>query len=329
MYAALSHQLRQEVAQGGAGVSAAHLDCLFSRTREGYLSMSIRKSVSAIHTQPVAQWVGDGFPVRTIFSPQSFGKAISPFILMDYAGPTTFGPSEKPRGVDEHPHKGFETVSIVYQGELEHHDSAGNSGSLRPGDVQWMTAARGIAHEEKHSAAFTRRGGVLEMVQLWVNLPARFKSSPPRYQTLLASAIPIRQVGGEGASVRIIAGELEGTRGPAQTFTPIILSDAELKAHQSIELSLPNGFTTMLFVRRGNLLLNNEREAKEVELAIFSREGETLHIAATTDAAFLVPSGEPIDEPVAAYGPFVMNTIDEISQTIEEYNMGTMGRISS
>lgn len=291
--------------------------------------MSKRKSVSAIHTQTVAHWVGDGFPVRTIFSPQSFANAISPFILMDYAGPTPFPPSEVPRGVDEHPHKGFETVSIIYQGELEHRDSAGNSGSLLPGDVQWMTAARGIVHEEKHSAAFTRRGGVLEMIQLWVNLPARLKSSPPRYQTLLASSIPMLQVGGEGGMLRIIAGELDGVRGPAQTFTPLNLWDGEMQAQQGIELSLPHGYTTMLFVRRGNVLVNNEHEVKEIELVRFSREGERLHIAATTDAAFLVLSGEPIDEPVAAYGPFVMNTIDEISQAIEEYNMGTMGRIVS
>jgi redox-sensitive bicupin YhaK (pirin superfamily) len=286
------------------------------------------KRLIGVHRDADAHWVGDGFPVRTIFSFHSLGEAISPFLLLDYAGPAEFQPSDKPRGVEEHPHRGFETVTIVYQGELEHRDSGGNSGKIGPGDVQWMTAASGVVHEEKHAREFTRRGGTLEMVQLWVNLPAKFKMSPPKYQELLDSQIPRVSVASGGGTVRVIAGEFQGVKGPARTFTPINLLDLRLKAGNRVDLDLPSGFTTALLVLRGSAVLNGQESAGEAELAMFDRNGEAIAIEVRDDATVLVLNGEPIDEPVASYGPFVMNTQDEIRQAMRDYQSGRMGRIT-
>jgi quercetin 2,3-dioxygenase len=287
------------------------------------------KKVISIERQPSAHWVGDGFPVRTILSFESLGYRISPFLLLDYAGPAQFGPSNKPRGVDEHPHRGFETVTIVYQGELEHRDSAGNHGKIGPGDVQWMTAAAGVVHEEKHSDEFTRRGGTLEMVQLWVNLPAEFKMSPPAYQTILERQIPSVELPDGAGTVRVIAGEFDGVKGPAQTFTPINLWDLRLKPMSRAELVLPPGFTAALFVRRGEVVFTDSERAREMDLALLTREGERLRINARDDASVLVLNGAPIDEPVAAYGPFVMNRKTEISQAIDDYHSGRLGRLAA
>src|SRR5947209_3524299 len=215
------------------------------------------KEIVSIRKSPAPHWVGDGFPVRSVFSYSEDGAAISPFLLLDYGGPVEFPPSETPRGVDEHPHRGFETVTIVYQGELEHRDSAGNAGSIGPGDVQWMTAASGIVHEEKHSSAFSRRGGAFEVAQLWVNLPARHKTAPPGYQTLLRDAIPVVPLGDRLRSAqatgaaRVIAGEFQGVKGPARTFTPLNVWDLRLKAGQRAELDLPAGHTAILFALHG------------------------------------------------------------------------------
>jgi len=210
------------------------------------------KKVVSIERKPSAHWVGDGFPVRTVFSFDTLGYRISPFLLLDYAGPAEFVPADQPRGVDEHPHRGFETVTIVYQGELEHRDSAGNHGKIGPGDVQWMTAASGVVHEEKHSREFTRLGGTLEAVQLWVNLPKEFKMSSPRYQTILARQIPSVSLPDGAGTVRVIAGEFEGVKGSAETFTPINLWDLRLKTYRRAEFMLPRGFTTAVFVLRGD-----------------------------------------------------------------------------
>jgi len=287
------------------------------------------KEVVSIERKPSAHWVGDGFPVRTVFSFDSLGYRISPFLLLDYAGPAEFEPSDKPRGVDEHPHRGFETVTIVYQGELEHRDSAGNHGKIGPGDVQWMTAASGVVHEEKHSAEFTRRGGVLEMVQLWVNLPAEFKMDPPGYQTILNRQIPLVSLPDGAGTLRVVAGEFGGVKGPARTFTPINLWDLRLKAEHRVELMLPRGFTAALFVLRGDIDLADSEQAGETDLALLTREGERLQIKARSDATILLLNGAAIDEPVAAHGPFVMNNKTEITQAIEDYHNGRLGRLAA
>ncbi|HEX5443939.1 MAG TPA: pirin family protein [Pirellulales bacterium] len=283
------------------------------------------KNLIAIHRDADAHWVGNGFPVRTIFSYQSLGQCISPFLMLDYAGPADFPPSDQPRGVGEHPHRGFETVTIVYQGELEHRDSAGNHGTIGPGDVQWMTAASGVVHEEWHEQAFTRRGGMFEVVQLWVNLPARFKMSPPGYQEIVKAQIPV--VALAGGTARVIAGEFQGVRGPAKTFTPVTVVDLRLDANVRMDLAMPEGYTTLVLVLKGNAVMNGGESAGEADLAVFDRAGTQLTIEAREESTILVLSGEPIDEPVVSYGPFVMNTEDEIRQAIQDYRSGKMGRL--
>jgi len=285
------------------------------------------KKILEIHKSPAQHWVGDGFPVRSILSSHRLGQTISPFLLLDYGGPMEFSPADQPRGVDEHPHRGFETVTIVYQGELEHRDSAGNHGRIGPGDVQWMTAASGIVHEEKHAREFAQRGGMFEMAQLWVNLPAKFKMSPPSYQTLLNRNITVVKLANDGGAVRVIAGNFQNSKGPARTFTPINLWDIRLRAGHATELQVPDGYTTILVNLRGKILLNETEKVDAAEMALFDRRGDSLVIAAREDATLLLLSGEPIDEPVISYGPFVMNTEDEIRQAIIDYQTGRMGRI--
>jgi redox-sensitive bicupin YhaK (pirin superfamily) len=272
-------------------------------------------------------WVGNGFPVRSVFSYDGLGKELSPFLLLDYAEPAEFPPGTGKRGVGAHPHRGFETVTVVYQGELEHRDSSGSGGTIGPGDVQWMTAAGGIVHEEFHAADFTRRGGTLEMVQLWVNLPARDKNAPAGYQTLLDAQIPrVPLVGGAG-EVRVIAGKFAGTAGPARTFTPINVWDVRLAIGGGAKLEVPEGHTTALLVLKGRVSLGDGREAAAGDFAIFSRTGTGLTLAAEEDATLLVLSGEPIDEPIAGYGPFVMNSQAEIEQAFEDFKLGRMGEL--
>ena len=273
-------------------------------------------------------WVGDGFPVRSLFSYRDDTAAFDPFLLLDYAGPHEFAPGTAPKGVGEHPHRGFETVTIVYQGELEHGDSAGNRGSIGPGDVQWMTAASGVVHQEFHSAEFTRRGGTFEVIQLWVNLPGKLKMSPPRYQEILSAQIPEVQLADNAGTARVIAGELLNTRGPAKTFTPIILSDLSLKAGNSVELTVPPNFTTLLMVRRGIVTLSGADRVQPGELALFEREGNLLSLDCTEEAQALLLCGEPIGEPVAAQGPFVMNTRAELEQAVRDYQSGQLGSLS-
>lgn len=286
------------------------------------------KKLIRVQSGTAPHWVGNGFPVRTLFSHQGQGEQISPFLLLDYAGPAEFAPSDQPRGVGEHPHRGFETVTLVYQGELEHRDSAGNHGKIGPGDVQWMTAASGVVHEEWHEQAFTKRGGVLEMVQLWVNLPAKDKMSPPRYQEILNRQIPAVPIDSAG-SVRVIAGDFQGTKGPAKTFTPISVLDLRLKANGRADLSLPEGHTALVVVLKGKALINGAEVAGEADLANFERAGEGIAIEAKEDAMILVLSGEPINEPVVSYGPFVMNTQEEIRQAITDFQSGRLGRPTS
>ncbi|MEX2317887.1 MAG: pirin family protein [Pirellulales bacterium] len=282
------------------------------------------KQVQTIRDNVSPHWVGDGFPVRTMFSYNEPG--VDPFLLLDYAEPYKFAPSRGRPGVGEHPHKGFETVTIVFQGELEHRDSSGSHGKIGPGDVQWMTAASGVVHEEFHSERFAREGGMFEVAQLWVNLPAAAKKERPRYQELLAKNIPT--VNMDGAAIRVIAGELAGTKGPARTVTPIQLLDIQLEANANIELPIPAGYTAMLLVRNGNVKVNSEKQADGVSLLIFDRAGDEISLVTSAPAAAVLLAGQPIGEPVVGQGPFVMNTREEIRQAYSEYQSGAMGRLS-
>ncbi|MCW5775858.1 MAG: pirin family protein [Phycisphaeraceae bacterium] len=290
--------------------------------------MSTRtKRVETVLPSPPGHWVGDGFPVSSVISPQAVGSRLSPFVLMDYAAPARFEASGEPRGVDTHPHRGFETVTVVFQGELEHRDSAGNSGRIGPGDVQWMTAGAGVLHEEKHSREFTRRGGTFEVAQLWVNLPARHKMTPPRYQELRADAIPAVALPGDAGTARIIAGDFAGVRGPAATFTPVVLWDVRLRAGARTNLPIPDGHNAAVFVRAGSARVGGEHDAKAGELAVLSRAGGGAVVETDRGADLLVLAGEPIDEPVVTYGPFVMNTAEEIRQAVEDVRAGRFGRL--
>jgi redox-sensitive bicupin YhaK (pirin superfamily) len=272
-------------------------------------------------------WVGDGFPVRTLFTYSSLGPTISPFLLFDYAGPMEFPPTEKRLGVGEHPHRGFETVTIVFSGEVEHRDSSGSGGRIGPGDVQWMTAASGLVHEEFHGRDFARQGGMLEMVQLWVNLPARYKMSPPRYQSIVRSEIPTANLTNGQGSVRVIAGEFNGVTGPARTFTPIHVWDVHLASEQPIEFSVPESYNTMLAVLRGSVRINDTKTIGPAEVGIFDPEGDHIRIESAQNASVLLLCGEPIDEPIVGSGPFVMNRPDEIRQAIVDYQSGKMGHL--
>ncbi len=288
--------------------------------------MSEQKKVLGTYGTASSHWVGDGFPVRTLF-PSHGVSDLSPFLMLDYAGPMRFEPSAKPRGVEQHPHRGFETVTIAYQGSVDHRDSGGNSGTINPGDVQCMTAASGVVHEEMHGKDFTAKGGNFEMVQLWVNLPAAHKMSKPRYQGLLSAEIPNVELG-PGAYARIIAGELNGAKGPAKTFTPVNVFDVRLEANGKGELSLPAGHNAAIVLLRGEVAVNGSATLKgSAQIAPLSRSGETVALEAKTESLVLVLSGEPIDEPVASYGPFVMNTQAELRQAVEDYQAGRMGRL--
>ena len=285
------------------------------------------KNIIGIYTSPRAHWVGDGFPVRTLFSYDSLGKHISPFLLLDHAAATEFTPTTERRGVGQHPHRGFETVTIVYKGELEHRDSTGSGGKIGPGDVQWMTAAKGILHEEFHSADFARSGGTLEMVQLWVNLPAKDKMADAGYQTLLDADIPNIALKDKAGSLRLIAGEFDGHKGPARTFTPIDVWDIRLNAGKLLTLDLHEGRNTALVVLRGTLQVNGQEVVREGQLALFERDGDQLSLEANQDAVVLVLSGEPIDEPIVGHGPFVMNTEQDIHQAFADFQSGRFGQM--
>ncbi|MNQ19134.1 Quercetin 2,3-dioxygenase [compost metagenome] len=287
------------------------------------------KKILGLHAAPRPHWVGDGFPVRSMFSYHDNDKVknVSPFLLLDYAGPAKFEPADRPRGVGQHPHRGFETVTIVYSGEVEHRDSTGNGGVIGPGDVQWMTAASGILHEEFHSPAFTRSGGELEMVQLWVNLPAKDKAAAAGYQSILNADIPTAALPDGAGSVRVIAGNFAGVAGPARTFTPMDVWDVRLKAGKSASFPIEAGRNSMLVVLRGTVLINGESVARDAQLALFSQDGEDITVEANNDAVFLVLSGEPISEPVVGYGPFVMNTQAEIIEAIQDFNAGRYGQM--
>jgi len=282
------------------------------------------KKVKSIHRQREGHWVGDGFPVHTIFHYQEQPE-LTPFLLLDHAGPHDFEASTKERGVGWHPHRGFETVTVVYDGEVDHHDTAGHGGRISAGDVQWMTAGSGLLHKEFHSPEFTRRGGRFEVLQLWVNLPRKSKMTAPRYQGLATRDIPVVALPDNAGSVRVIAGEFGGGKGPAKTFTPINLLDVRLGAGKRVTLDLVDGYTASLYVLRGDVVLNGEEPAHATELVVLERSGAEVTIEATSDAVVFVMNGQPITDPVAGYGPFVINTRQEIQQAFADFQLGRLG----
>lgn len=286
------------------------------------------KNVLHVQDAPRQHWVGDGFPVRSLFSYQSHGKVLSPFLLLDFAGPAEFAPASAPRGVGQHPHRGFETVTIVYDGEVAHRDSTGQGGEIGPGDVQWMTAGAGILHEEFHSPAFTAKGGKLRMLQLWVNLPAKDKGAAAGYQAIVQSQIPAVALPG-GGQLRVIAGDYQGQQGPAKTFTPMYVWDLRLVAGEKLELELPEGWSTALAIVQGTVLVNGKDVAREAQLVVMAQEGRKLSLEANGDVALLLMSGEPIDEPIVGYGPFVMNSQQEIVQAVNDFNSGKFGSMQA
>ncbi|HRH20708.1 MAG TPA: pirin family protein [Brevundimonas sp.] len=274
-------------------------------------------------------WVGDGFPVRSLFSYNELGKHVSPFLLLDYAGPHIFDPTDQRRGVGQHPHRGFETVTIIYDGEVEHRDSTGQGGIIGPGDVQWMTAGGGILHEEFHSSTYAKTGGPFRMVQLWVNLPAADKMTAPGYQSILNAEIPTLALKDGAGTARIIAGDLDGSHGPARTFTPMNVWDVRLNRDAETVLDLPDGHTSILVVLSGRITVNGTEAAGTAEALLMSTDGEGVRVHADADTVLLVLSGEPIDEPIVGYGPFVMNSEDEIRQAIGDFNSGRFGQIAA
>jgi len=286
------------------------------------------KKVALVHRNNQRHWVGDGFPVRTMFSYADLASELSPFLLLDYAGPYQFSPSDKRRGVGEHPHRGFETVTIVYDGEVEHRDSTGAGGVIGPGDVQWMTAGAGIVHEEFHSSEFSARGGAFECIQLWVNLAAKDKGVAPGYQGITATQIPQVEIAEAAGSVRVIAGNYRGAAGPARTHSPMQVWDVRLKKGARVSFNLNDGDTAALFVMNGELKLADGETAGEATLVVFERAGSELVFDVIEETKVLLLSGKPLDEPIIGYGPFVMNSEAEIRTAIEDYRSGKMGHIS-
>jgi redox-sensitive bicupin YhaK (pirin superfamily) len=287
--------------------------------------MATKKSIEAILAPPAPHMVGDGFRVHGFFPGGRIDKKrMSPFFLMDYNSKVEFPPSDKPRGVDVHPHRGFETVTIAYHGRIAHYDSAGNRGIIGEGDVQWMTAGSGLLHKEYHEESFSQAGGLFQMVQLWVNLPANYKMSPPKYQEITQGMMGKHLLPDNKSVIEVIAGEYNQTKGPASTFTPLHVYNAKLKKGAFAELRFPAHYNTGLLVIEGTIKANEEAVASD-HFVLFKNEGETISLEAGEDAVVLVLSGEPIDEPIAQYGPFLMNTTEELQQAIRDVNAGKFG----
>ncbi|UOO81918.1 pirin family protein [Uruburuella testudinis] len=288
------------------------------------------RNIRYIYNAPGTHWVGNGFKVAPLFSHMGEDKHTSPFLMLDYAAPMTFAPNEtQPRGVGAHPHKGFETVTIAYHGEVAHRDSSGGGGVIGEGDVQWMTAGAGIVHEEFHSEAFSKRGGLFEMAQLWVNLPKKDKNTPARYQHLPAAAIPEVALADNRGHIRVIAGEYQDVKGPAETFTEMNVWDVRLEAGSEIVLRLPADHNLTIAMRRGEAEFNGTHQAGATQLVTFATEAGEIRIKALdNDVALLLLSGKPINEPVAAYGPFVMNSREELVQAVEDFNNGKFGALN-
>ena len=286
------------------------------------------KKVDMIVAPPPRHWVGDGFYVHGFFphGPLS-GERMSPFFLLDYNAQMDFPPREQPFGVGSHPHRGFETVTIAYHGKVAHHDSMGGGGVIGEGDVQWMTAGSGILHKEYHEEQFNREGGLFQMVQLWVNLPAKYKMTEPNYQAITNVEMG-RVLLANGGEVEIIAGEFNGVKGPATTFSPVHLYNLKPKAGESVELSFPSGYTTAILAIEGSAKMNGSDKLPTNYLALFERDGESITVEAAEDSILLMMCGEPLNEPIAQYGPFLMNTQIEIAEAIDDYRMGKFGYLA-
>ena len=286
-----------------------------------------RKNVELVMMPGEVHWVGDGFRVHN-FIPSRYHlerERMDPFILLDYNSEYTFAPAPKPMGVGVHPHRGFETVTIAYKGKVEHHDSHGGGGVIGEGDVQWMTAASGVLHKEFHEKEWSEQGGLFQMVQLWINLPAKFKMSHPRYQAIHNSNMVKVELPENAGFIEVVAGEYKGKHGPASTFSPVNLMNARLNKGGKVEFSFPATYNTALLVINGSVLVNETEKVPVDHFVLFENEGETFEIQATEEAVVLVMSGEPLNEPIVAHGPFVMNTKREIIQAFDDFNQGKFG----
>lgn len=286
------------------------------------------KKILGVYQNKNMHWVGDGFPVYNLFSYDAFGQDISPFLLLDYAAPYRFDPTTAQQGVGTHPHRGFETVTIPYQGEVTHKDSAGGGGTIQAGDVQWMTAGAGILHQEFHSPEFAAQGGLFEMVQLWVNLPAHSKMTPAKYQAISAEQIQSIALDDVGSHLRIIAGQYQNTLGAATTFSPVNVWDGALRAQQEHTFYITEGHTTLLVLLSGTVLLNEQQYIDAPSMVLLSREGIDFTLQAQQDSRFLILSGQPLNEPIEGYGPFVMNSKAEIIQAVQDFNAAKFGVMS-
>lgn len=286
------------------------------------------RTIDAIYRSPGLHWVGDGFRVAGYFSgiPEAARK-LDPFLLLDYHPEYTYGPTTQRRGVGVHPHRGFETVTLAFQGSVAHHDSHGGGGVIGPGDVQWMTAASGILHKEYHEEEFSRRGGPFQMAQLWVNLPRAHKMDAPRYQPLLAAQMGDVRLPDDAGRVRVIAGEFNGVKGPAKTFSPINIYDARLNAGGRVAFNFPAHQTVAVLVMKGDVTINGADKATREDFVLFAKTGEEIVFEATNDAQLLVLNGEPLNEPIVQYGPFVMNTAQEIQQAFVDFSDGKFGQL--
>lgn len=287
------------------------------------------KTIKEVYTGTSPHMVGDGFRVANYIPGKKnyTGNELSPFIMFDYNAPHHFAPSNKRRGVGEHPHRGFETVSIAFEGEIEHRDSAGGGGVIKAGDVQWMTAAGGLMHDEFQTENFSKNGGVQHFIQLWVNLPAKHKMDKPHYQAITKEEIGIYKIDDKGSIARIIAGSLNGIKGPASTYTPVEMYDIRLNKNAKISFNIPASYTSMMLITKGSVQVNGTQNAKHMDCVVFNQHGETVTLEAQEDSMVFFIAGEPINEPVARYGPFVMNTREEIIQAMEDVNSGKFGSI--
>lgn len=286
------------------------------------------KKVMGVYGNERGHWVGDGFPVRTLFFYQHMGEMMSPFLMLDYAGPAQFTPTTQRRGVGAHPHRGFETVTIVYSGEVAHRDSTGQSGTIGPGDVQWMTAGAGILHDEFHSEQFALQGGVLEMVQLWVNLPAAFKMTPPAYQAIDKKQIPSIALPEDAGRLRLIAGDWAGQNGAARTFTTMQVWDLQLRKGATVLMPAKEAWNAALVVRKGAVIVDGA-VATDARMLVFSPEGEGIALTAVEDTSALWLSGQPLHEPIVGHGPFVMNSQQQIIAAMEDFRAGKFGQLNS
>lgn len=292
------------------------------------------KKVANVFTAPEKHWVGNGFHVASMFSYNDKDKNLDPFLLMDYNPPKFFQGGRRDnsefdlRGVEEHPHRGFETVTIAYQGEVSHRDSHGGGGTIGTGDVQWMTAGSGVMHEEMHSEKFAKEGGLFEMVQLWVNLPAKDKMTTPKYQAIKSADIPVVKLPNDAGQVRVIAGELLGTTGSASTFSPINMWDTTMNANATHTFSVPESHNVVILVLEGTIQVGGEAVARRGELVTFERGGADVLIESNNEAKLLILTGEPLNEPIVGYGPFVMNTREQIVEAFNDVQTGKFGRLN-